>query len=191
VLRKLDKKHKDGHALYEVECIKCGFKQVLKISDAKKRSNSTSCNTHRKNTVSMWKSKRLCGILNDMIQRCYNPNNRSYRNYGAKFIMVCYEWRHDHKSFEDWAYANGYNDSLTIDRINAKLGYYPSNCRWISLEDNSRWKSTTNAIEVDGIIDTGRGWSSRLDLGVNHINRYLRKYGYEETVKYIKKLIRS
>lgn len=91
MLRKLDKKHKDGHALYEVECVKCGFKQVLKISDAKKRSSSISCNTHRKNTVSMWKSKRLYGILNDMIQRCYNPNNKSYRNYGAKFIMVCYE----------------------------------------------------------------------------------------------------
>lgn len=185
VIRKLREKSSDNHALYECECVLCGFKQISVMSTIT-RSNITDCKNHMKITNSKWKSRRLRRIFNGMMQRCYNPNDKDYGHYGARFIMICSEWRHNHKSFEDWAYANGYNDNFTIDRINPKLGYYPANCRWISLENNARWKSTTKVISVNGITDTGKGWARRLSLGINHINRYLRKNGYESTVKYIK-----
>ena len=187
VCRRLTEKDKDGHALYEVECVKCKYRAVKRISSLYVRDGN-SCN-HYKKTIHKWIYPRLQRILSNMLNRCYNPNDKNFRFYGACSIEVCPEWRNDHKAFEDWALANGYHDGLTIDRVNPKLGYNPSNCRWISQEDNSRWKSTTNVIEVDNIKDTGRGWARRLNLSINHINTYLRKNGYEKTINYIKALL--
>ena len=50
-----------------------------------------------------------------MKQRCYNPNEKSYKWYGAKGIKICDEWINSPKSFEEWSLQNGYNDNLTID----------------------------------------------------------------------------
>lgn len=88
-------------------------------------------------------------VLNSMKQRCYNENNENYKNYGLKGIVVCDEWRNSFEAFKDWAYENGYykqskntphKDKLSIDRIEATKGYYPENCRWISVSDNVKRK---------------------------------------------------
>ena len=83
------------------------------------------------------KQSKLESVLKAMKARCRNPRNKDYRYYGAKGVDVCSEW--DHKdAFEQWAYANGYQDGLTIDRIDSAGNYEPSNCRWVSLEENAR-----------------------------------------------------
>jgi hypothetical protein len=83
------------------------------------------------------KTLRLVRTWKGMKQRCYNQKAPNYIYYGAKGIIVCDEW-HDFDAFADWAYKNGYNDSLTIDRINPKKGYFPENCRWLSRSLNSQ-----------------------------------------------------
>lgn len=66
----------------------------------------------------------------DVHSRCENPKNTFYHNYGGRGITVCPEW-HDFIPFYEWAMASGYNDMLTIERLNNATGYMPENCRFV------------------------------------------------------------
>ena len=77
-----------------------------------------------------------------MKARCLNPNNPKYHRYGGRGIKVCEEWM-DIKNFSEWALSNGWKQGLTLDRINNDGNYCPENCRWVSVCENSRKKSTT------------------------------------------------
>ena len=69
-----------------------------------------------------------------MKDRCYNPKDKAYKNYGERGIHICDEWLNDFKSFETWSMENGYQDNLTIDRIDVNGNYEPSNCRWVDMK---------------------------------------------------------
>jgi hypothetical protein len=59
-----------------------------------------------------------------MKQRATDPDYPYYENVG-----ICKDWL-DFIVFFSWATANGYHESLEIDRKNTTLGYYHNNCRW-------------------------------------------------------------
>lgn len=79
---------------------------------------------------------RLYRIYQMMHQRCENAKFSSYNHYGGKGIRVCEEWQ-TYVGFEQWASSAGYDDSLTIDRIDPEGDYCPENCRWITKSENS------------------------------------------------------
>lgn len=81
---------------------------------------------------------KLYSIWRTMRQRCNNPRNREYPNYGGRGIKVCWRWNYSFSEFEKWALTHGYKEGLTIDRINVNKGYQPSNCQWITRSENSR-----------------------------------------------------
>ena len=66
------------------------------------------------------------------LSRCYNGNDKEYKNYGKRGIRVCEEWKNDPKSFISWGLSHGYIKGLTIDRKDNNIGYSPDNCRFIS-----------------------------------------------------------
>lgn len=85
---------------------------------------------------------RLYGVWQNMKNRCYNKNVRSYKDYGQKGVTVCAEWLHDFNAFSKWAYANGYDPSApygkcTIDRIDVHGNYCPENCRFVDMKTQS------------------------------------------------------
>ena len=67
-----------------------------------------------------------------MIQRCCNPNNSRYKDYGGRGITVCEEW----KDFTNFLSDMGERpNGKSIDRINVNGNYEPSNCRWATTKE--------------------------------------------------------
>lgn len=93
---------------------------------------------------------RIYGILQGMIGRCYNPKHSSFHNYGARGIKVCDEWINSHGTFKEWAHANGYTETLTIERVDYNGDYCPSNCKWIPLSQQNRNKRDSFFVEING-----------------------------------------
>ena len=82
-----------------------------------------------------------------MNRRCNNPNADNYLHYGARGITVCDEWL-SYDNFYEWAHANGYEDALTLDRIDVNGNYEPSNCRWADIATQNRNKR--NSVKIGG-----------------------------------------
>lgn len=86
----------------------------------------------RKNYKHGFYGTRIYKIYFGMIQRCENPNNPAYGDYGGRGIKICEEWRGENGflNFYRWAMQNGYSDVLSIDRKLVNGNYEPNNCRW-------------------------------------------------------------
>lgn len=80
----------------------------------------------------------LYRIWRSMKKRCYLKSFDSYKYYGARGIEVCDEWKNNYNAFKLWAILNGYGDNLTIDRINPRGNYEPSNCQWLTNSENAK-----------------------------------------------------
>lgn len=118
---------------------KCDCGKTCKVMSTRLSSGHTkSCGcysselTTQMNTTHGGTGTRLFSIWQSMKTRCSNPNSKAYKWYGGRGITVCKEWLHDFGAFQRWALSHGYQDDLTIDRINVDMGYCPKNCRWAS-----------------------------------------------------------
>lgn len=136
-----------------------------------------------------WFSSILKKKYTHMMDSCYNEKSKDYRFYGSKGITVCDDWIKNPQLFNDWAINNGYNNSLAVARTNINEGFSPNNCILTTASEAAKWKSTTTRITVGDITDSGKGWARRLNLGTNHINKYLKVNGMEKTVEYIKSIL--
>src|SRR4030067_820993 len=91
------------------------------------------------------KKHPLYSVWYNMKQRCLNPNNKNFMQYGKRGITICSEWL-DFNAFELWGINSGYYSGLTIDRVNNNKGYTPSNCQLIPQSDNSSKESQPHNI---------------------------------------------
>ena len=89
------------------------------------------------------RNRKLYFVWRDIKMRCDDISNK---RYGGRGITICNEWL-NFDNFALWALNNGYKEGLSIDRINNDGNYEPSNCRWITMKEQCRNKSTNILIE--------------------------------------------
>lgn len=127
-------------------------------------------------THGLWQSSpRLCKIWDGMKSRCYKENDTHYKDYGARGIIVCEEWKNDFEKFREWALKNGYQENLTIDRINVNGSYCPENCRWATRKEQANNKRTNIYIDYKGERHTAAEWSKITGLGRGIIEKRYHK----------------
>lgn len=134
-------------------CKECKCEYEVDPNVLKKRKN---CGCKQGNTIVNRYIKdypRLGRIYNGMLLRCYNKNDPAYSYYGEKGIKICDEWKNDRNIFMQWALKNGYEEHLSIDRIDGRKGYYPENCRWAtaSIQVRNTVENTITLEEADKI----------------------------------------
>ena len=105
------------------------------------------------------KSHPLYRLWGDMIQRCVNPNRRSFDRYGGRGISVCDEWLNDPVAFIRWGEASGYKKGLQIDRIDNDGNYEPSNCRFVPNAVNVNNRSVTVVLTAFGETKALSEWA--------------------------------
>lgn len=108
----------------------------------------------KKNTTHGSSRTRLYRIWSGIKNRCLNSKQLSYLSYGAKGIKICDEWKNDFYVFKLWSEANGYQDNLTIDRINNLGDYCPKNCRWVSWDKQVVNKSNSSKMIITAFNET-------------------------------------
>lgn len=140
---------KRGNATWLCHC-DCGNDCVVNAHELIAHDTS-SCGCIRKernnNTKHGKRWTKLYGVWLEIKQRCNNSRCKSYKYYGAKGVIICQEWSGDFMNFHNWAMNNGYTEGLTIDRINPFGNYEPSNCRWITIQEQARNKRNSNCNE--------------------------------------------
>lgn len=138
------------------------------------------------NTTHGLSKTRVYKIFQYMKQRCYNPNKKEYKNYGGRGIKICDEWKEDFMNFYNWAMANGYDDTLTIDRIDVNGNYCPENCKWISKTlQNKNTRYTSKIKDAEGVL-TLNDWVKKYHTSKSTIY-YLMKKGMtkEQAINFI------
>ena len=152
----------------EVKCkltvIKNGMQKSCGCWKAEQASKRTTKRNYKHGLADL-KSNRLYRIWSAMKTRCYNANSKSYHIYGGRGISICKQWLESYVSFHDWSMSNGYNDNLSIDRIDTNGNYEPSNCRWATRKQQSEntrpvKRSGDRMITAFGIAKTIKEWLS-------------------------------
>lgn len=179
VIEELKSRSKDGDKVYKCLC-DCG-NYVYVIGKSLRNGNTKSCGclrneklkyrvtTHGKSNTKMY------AVWCSMKARCYNKNDKYYKDYGGRGITVCDKWRKDFMTFYDWAMNNGYKDNLTIDRISVNGNYEPSNCRWVDWNIQVNNRRNNVYLTYNGKTQTMSQWSNELDVPYSRLNMRRRR----------------
>lgn len=121
-----------------------------------------------------------------MKERCYYTKHKTYENYGGRGITVCDEWLNPQRvgqhqqtkgwlSFMNWALSHGYQDGLTIDRIDVGKGYSPDNCRWVTRKEQQNNRTDNHYITYNGETKTLAKWCEELNLNYRRVKDRINK----------------
>lgn len=115
---------------------------------------------------------RLYHTLHGIKQRCYNPKNKDYKNYGGRGITVCDEWLSNPSAFVQWGIENGWQKGLHTDRKDNDGNYTPNNCQFITNaanQLNKRSRYSKRDYVYLGIAYTLSGLAKKVNIPRNVI----------------------
>jgi hypothetical protein len=152
-----------GNAYWLCRCI-CGT-EVVVAGHNLRRGHSRSCGCLNREIVKELAKEKftthglsehpLYGVWGMMNDRCNNPDNKDYHNYGGRTvpIVTCDRWHQDNpdglQNFITDMYPT-YKPGLTIERTENDSDYNAENCTWATMKEQSNNKRNTRFVAYQG-----------------------------------------
>lgn len=181
---------KHGQRMWECEC-ECGnIVKVNQYSILKGMTQSCGCKRldsakNRNCKHGLTKGHKFPDgykVWSSMRDRCFNPNNPSYHNYGGRGITVCDRWNN---SFTDFISDMGerQNKTFTIDRINVNGNYEPNNCKWATRHEQGRNRRNNIWITYNGETLVLSDWAKKINISPQHLRAKLKRKHISDLIK--------
>lgn len=174
-------KTQSGKYYWSCQC-DCGTNCIIS-GNLLKSGQTQSCGCYRREVARARRQKysdknnRLYRIWGNMKKRCYCKSDPKYHNYGGRSICICDEWKNSFQNFQAWALSHGYQDDLSIDRIDVNGDYTPQNCRWTNNLIQCNNKTDNVLITYMGRTQTVAEWARETGIYINTIH-YRLKHGW-------------
>lgn len=165
------------------KCI-CDCGKITEVkADALKDGRTKSCGCLRKEVIGQrslkhggsigYRASKEYKAWQHAKSRCYNPNDRKYRNYGARGIKMCKGWKHSFSKFlkDMGKCARG----LTLDRINVDGNYEPKNCHWTTTFIQARHRTDNVYLTFGGVTKIEADWARAFGIDKRKLNAWLKK----------------
>ena len=149
-------------------CKSCGC-----LKKEQDKINLTKHYSHQKSGT------RIYEIWCGMKKRCFNKNNARYWDYGGRGITVCDEWKNSFQSFYDWAMSNGYQENLSIDRIDNNGNYCPENCKWSTNKEQCNNRRSNIKITIGNSTRTLVEWCEIFEVDYQKARMRYCRNGFE------------
>jgi hypothetical protein len=172
---------KDGKTRWVCEC-DCG-NRIITRGYLLGSGQTKSCGCLQKEIVSECNTKhgdsfkKLYYTWNNIRERTCRQTNPHYKDYGERGIGLCEEWK-NYDNFKKWALSNGYKRGLTIDRIENDKGYFPDNCRWVSMKIQQNNKRNNRIITYNGQTKTLSEWAEHIGISYTALKQRINKLGW-------------
>jgi len=160
----------------------CGTQLIVRV-DMLRSGHTRSCGcligesararftTHGQRNTPEWH------IWNHAKQRCVNPRDKNYAEYGERGITMCERWLHSPGNFfEDMGPRP--TPQHTLERRNNRLGYSPENCEWATRSTQTRNRRVTNMLTYNGKTLPLVEWADRLGMSRETLYSRVRRYGW-------------
>ena len=165
--------------LWECKC-DCG-KQITTRSARLKNGQTKSCGCYARyissqgNKTHGLSKTRIYRIWTGIKKRCLNPNSKEYVYYGGRGISICSDWADSFEAFYGWAKENGYNDNLTIERVDVNGDYCPENCCFIPFKDQCNNTTRSHIIVIDGVSMNLTQWCNFYNISERVVRHRLER----------------
>jgi hypothetical protein len=165
----------------------CGAEKVLRSSYLQSgnvrscgclRSEANAAAGERRKVPGAKRHQALYHRWATMKQRCENPGNPFFKNYGGRGITVCEAWR---TSFDAFLADMGEppTDAHTLERIDNDGSYSPENCRWALRSEQLRNQRRTILITIDGETMAAKDWAARTGVSYQSMTKAFRTGGID------------
>src|ERR1041385_8040888 len=154
----------------------CGVKRIVIAGSLTRRDRSTkSCGCMSRDRLIQMNTKHGFNdspehqIWIGIRKRCLKPNDRNYKNYGGRGIMICQEWRNNFPAFlrDVGKRPISATHRYTIERIDNEGNYEPGNVRWATYPEQRRNTRKSVFLVFHGQVKVAKDWAIELGLHPN------------------------